>query len=347
MALFKLGQRDEGIALLRRATGAQGDRSTVWLDLAVALRKAGDRAGAEQADERGLAVLPAGVGRESVPALDARPFSYERAEHTFKLVDYDYRACVRYGAGRPPHRELDAIIGAGRNRYAAFIDDVNRLQAEFAAMPASGETLTPPFWLNEWFPPLDGMALFTMLCTRRPRLVVEVGSGFSTGYARWAITRHGLATRLVSIDPHPRYNIGRLVDETIRKPLEQLQPEWFDRLGAGDILFIDSSHRALQNSDVTMFFLDVLPRLAPGVIVHIHDIYLPHDYLAAYLDKLWNEQYLLATALLSGGAGLEILFPCWYASQDPEFSSRLETGLRHGPLSDLRIWGVSFWLRKH
>jgi Methyltransferase domain len=135
-------------------------------------------------------------------------------------------------------------------------------------------------------------------------------------------------------------------DETIRQPLEEVDPKWFDQLSENDILLIDSSHRAFQNSDVTMFFLDVLPRLAPGVIVHVHDIYLPYDYLAAYLEKLWNEQYLLATALLYGGAGLEILFPCWYATQDPDLSSRLGAGLRRGRLSSLYVWGVSFWLRK-
>jgi Methyltransferase domain len=253
---------------------------------------------------------------------------------------------VRYGAGRPPHRELDRIIGAGRDRYAAFIDEIVRRRPDFLDVAESTADAEAPFWFNEWFPPLDGMALHTMLCTRRPRLLVEVGSGLSTRFARRAITLQNLGTRLVSIDPQPRYDIDRLADETIRQPLEEVDPKWFDQLGENDILLIDSSHRAFQNSDVTMFFLDVLPRLAPGVIVHVHDIYLPYDYLAAYLEKLWNEQYLLATALLYGGAGLEILFPCWYATQDPDLSSRLGAGLRRGRLSSLYVWGVSFWLRK-
>jgi tetratricopeptide (TPR) repeat protein len=348
ITVFKLGRREEGIALLRRAAEAQADRPAVWLDLAVALRDGGDRAEAEKAYARGLAVLPADVRRESVPPLDVRPFSTERAQHKFKLVDYEYTARVRYGAGRPPHRELERIIGAGRDRYAAFIDEVVQRRADFLDVAASADDAEGvPFWFNEWFPPLDGMALQTMLCTRRPRLLLEVGSGLSTKFARAAIARHGLGTRIVSIDPQPRYDIDRLVDETIRHPLEEVAPEWFDRLGENDILFIDSSHRAFQNSDVTMFFLDVLPRLAPGVIVHVHDVYLPYDYLAAYLESLWNEQYLLATALLYGGAGLEILFPCWYATQDPELSSRLNAGLRRESLASLHIWGVSFWLRKH
>jgi hypothetical protein len=168
----------------------------------------------------------------------------------------------------------------------------------------------------------------------------------STKFARQAIERHRLGTRIVSIDPQPRAHIDSLVDDKIRRPLEQVEPEWFDRLGEGDILFVDSSHRALQNSDVTMFFLDVLPRLRPGVVVHLHDIYLPYDYTPAYLQLLWNEQYFLAAALLYGAAGIEILFPCWYASRDAELSRRLNQCLRRGPLADLSIHGKSFWLRK-
>jgi hypothetical protein len=154
----------------------------------------------------------------------------------------------------------------------------------------------------------------------------------------------GLATRIVSIDPLPRNAVDSLADEVAQRPLEDVDPEWFDRVAAGDVLFIDSSHRVFQNSDVTALFLDILPRLAPGVIVHLHDVYLPFDYVAGHRDRLWNEQYLLATALLAGGAGLEILFPCWFATQDAELSTRIDARLRQPPLT-FGIHGVSFWLR--
>jgi hypothetical protein len=347
ITLFKLGRHEEGIALMRRAAELERGRASFWFDLAVALRDSGRRAEAGAAYESGLAAVPAGMPRNSIPSLDTRAFSIERADHKFKLVDYDYRARVRYGAGQPPHRDLDRIIGAGRQRYVAFIDEIAQLQADFAALGVAGdEAARVPYWLNTFFRPLDGMALCTMLCTRRPKLFVEVGSGMSTKFARRQIDMHALSTRIVSIDPQPRYDIDSLVDEKIRRPLEDVAPEWFDRLGENDILFVDGSHRAFQNSDVTMFFLDILPRLRPGVVVHLHDIYLPYDYLAALLHLLWNEQYLLATALLFGGAGLEILFPCWYASRDLELSARINERLRQGPLAELSIDGVSFWLRK-
>jgi hypothetical protein len=343
---FKLGRQEEAIALMRRVAEGQGV-AAFWFDLAVALRDSGRRAESETAHREGLAALAAGTQGNAAPALDAQAFSIESGEHAFKLAGDDYRAQPRYGGGRPPHPGLARIIGAGHARYAALIDASAQLQADFAALPIEGDdAATVPYWLNTWFPPLDAMMLQIMLATRRPKLLVEVGSGMSTKFARQAIERHRLGTRIVSIDPQPRAAIDSLVDDKLRLPLEQVEPEWFDRLGEDDILFVDSSHRALQNSDVTMLFLDMLPRLRPGVVVHLHDIYLPYDYAPAYLKLLWNEQYFLAAALLYGATGIEILFPCWYASRDPELSRRLNQCLRHGPLADLSIHGKSFWLRK-
>ncbi len=132
----------------------------------------------------------------------------------------------------------------------------------------------------------------------------------------------------------------------IREPLERCSSEPFESLKSGDILFLDSSHRAFQGSDVTAFFLDILPRLQPGVIVHLHDIYLPFDYISGHVPRLWNEQYMLATALLFGGRSFEILFPCWYAGRDPELSAQAAQLLRVGPLKGVDLYGASFWMRK-
>jgi hypothetical protein len=150
---------------------------------------------------------------------------------------------------------------------------------------------------------------------------------------------------MISIDPQPRNEIDGLVDEIHRSPLEDFNPGFFDKLDDNDILFLDSSHRAFQNSDVTAFFLEIIPRLKPGVIIHIHDIYLPYDYPTGHLRRLWNEQYLLATALLYGGKGLRIIFPCWYVYADPDLSGHLSR-LHQGPLKVLSLQGCSFWLQK-
>jgi hypothetical protein len=81
------------------------------------------------------------------------------------------------------------------------------------------------------------------------------------------------------------------------------------------------------------------------VLVHIHDIYLPDDYISGHVPRLWNEQYLLATALLFGAARFEILFPSWFVGRDPDLAAHAAARLRRGPLADIDLYGASFWMR--
>jgi hypothetical protein len=345
---WKLGQRQAAVARLRAAAAAAPELEVVWNDLAVALRDLAHSEEAETARQEAARLRAVQQpGAAPLSPLDGMTFSVDRAAHSFKVIDYPYTAAIRYGAGRPPHRELDALIGQGRARYEAFVQDLGPLHAYFAEIPLNGAYgAVAPFWFNSWYPPLDAMALTGMLRRHDPRLFVEIGSGTSTKYARRAIAAHGLRTRLVSIDPQPRAEVDRLCDQVIRKPLEQVDPKVFDVLGAGDILFLDSSHRAFQNSDVTVFFLEILPRLKPGVLVHIHDIYLPDDYISGHVARQWNEQYLLAVALLFGAQAFEILFPAWYVGQDPALRAQVQAQVCHGPLAGLDPYGAAFWMRK-
>jgi tetratricopeptide (TPR) repeat protein len=343
IALFKLGRRDEGVADLRAGTIQEPDNPRAWADLAVALRDAGQTEAAEAAYAKALATQsPKGA---TLPLADL-PFSVEQGVHDFTLNDYPYHAHLRYGAGRPAHPELSALIGAGREAYRALLDMWAPLQPDFADVPRGGsyETRTP-FWYNAWFSPLDAIALTGLLRSENPRLMVEIGSGVSTKYARRAVNRYGLRTRLVSIDPEPRNQIDELCDQVIRKPLEQCSVGMFDVLEPGDIFFLDSSHRSFQGSDVTVFFLEILPRLKPGVIVHIHDIYLPYDYIAGHVPRLWNEQYLLAAALLFGPQRFQILFPSWFVGRDPDLMAHAEALFRKGPMAPVDLYGASFWMR--
>lgn len=343
IALFKLGRRDEGIAAIAAAAEQESGNARAWADLAVALRDTGRAEAAEQAYARALAAQAPNL---SAPPLETQVFCTELGSHDFKLVDYPYRAEIRYGAGRPAHPELASLIGSGRQRYRDLLTEWAALQPDFADVPLGGRYDTPtPFWFNSWFTALDAIALTGFLKSRNPALFVEIGSGVSTKFARRAVKTYGLRTRLISIDPQPRNQIDQLCDQVIRKPLEQCGTEMFDALEPGDIFFLDSSHRSFQGSDVTVFFLEILPRLKPGVIVHIHDIYLPYDYISGHLHRLWNEQYLLATALLFGAPRFEILFPCWYVGRDPDLAAHGDSLFRKGPMAEVDLYGASFWLR--
>lgn len=340
VTLFKLGRRNEGLDLLRQATADPDTSPRAWGDLAAALHRVGAEHEAAEAYGRALHGPP-------TPPPDDIAFATERAVHEFKLADYPYRAIVRYGAGRPPHPLLLDLIEQRRGVYAEQLAGVAEIQADFADVPWNGhyETVVP-FWLNGWFPPLDGMILTSMLRRFNPSRFVEVGSGVSTKFARRAVTRYGLRTKLISIDPQPRNEIDTLCDQILRKPLENCDPAMFDVLEPGDVFFLDSSHRAFQGSDVTAFFLDILPRLKPGVIVQIHDIYLPDDYIGGHVERLWNEQYLLAAALLFGSRSFDILFPSWFAGQDNALAGQAAELFRGGPLEGLNLYGASFWMRK-
>jgi hypothetical protein len=343
IALYKLGRRDEGIADISAAAERDAGNPRAWADLAVALRDDGRAEAAAGAYARALAAQSATT---TAPTLADLVFCTEAGAHDFRIVDYPYRAEIRYGAGRPAHPALARIIGEGRERYRGFLTELGELHADFADVPKGGtyEAATP-FWRNAWFSPLDAIALTGMLRRHDPARLVEIGSGVSTKFARRAVAKYGLRTKLTSIDPQPRNEIDRLCDHVIRRPLEQCDTAIFDALEAGDIFFLDSSHRAFQNSDVTVFFLEILPRLKPGVIVHIHDIYLPYDYISGHLHRLWNEQYLLATALLFGAPRFEILFPSWFVGRDPELSAHANALLRQGPMAELDLYGASFWMR--
>jgi hypothetical protein len=207
-----------------------------------------------------------------------------------------------------------------------------------------------PCWMNDWLDGLDTFALYGFVATRNPALYVEVGSGYSTKVVRRAIKDRNLRTKITSIDPNPRTEIDKLCDSVVRQPLEKCDLKVFDSLTASDILFMDGSHRCFMNSDVTVLFLEILPRLKPGVLVHLHDIFLPLDYppyweYQYYPHRYWSEQYLLAASLLAGHSGYEVVLPNHYIS----ITERLAAGL-DGFWSDARLAGVphggsSFWIQ--
>jgi hypothetical protein len=209
-----------------------------------------------------------------------------------------------------------AVLPAARIRLAQIL----RQAPQRALWPEQVDAAYPtmPAWENHFLTPVDMVTLFGMIADLRPSRYVEIGSGMSTRVVHSACTANRLATEILSIDPAPRVDVETLCHRTIRSRLEDQVEFVATLLRSGDILFFDGSHRAFPGSDVTRFFLDLLPRLRPGVVVHIHDIYLPDDYPARAWDRLWSEQYLLAAWLLGGGRGLKILLPCAELCRDLE-----------------------------
>ncbi len=273
--------------------------------------------------------------------LAVKPFFGNR----MVLLDYPVTSVPRWSYSNP-HRELYEIINVNRSRYIEHLKSFLRFTQFFAAIPAQkSPDPSQPNWANEWIPPLDAVALYSFIAIGQPRLFLEVGSGNSTKFARRAVKDHGLSTKIVSIDPRPRVEIDGICDQVVREPVENCELDIFDRLESGDILYVDNSHRALMNSDATVVFLDILPRLKPGVLVHFHDIALPYDYPPEWKDRYYSEQYLLAAYLLARGSRFDILLPNWFVTIDNELKNILVALWQSPEMQNLEIRGGSFWIQ--
>ena len=145
-----------------------------------------------------------------------------------------------------------------------------------------------PRWDQDWFPRLDAAAAYAVVRATKPRRIVEVGSGHSTRFMARAVADGGLDTRITAIDPQPRASIEALPIDWLRVPVQRVPA--FPALGAGDILFIDSSHQLTPGSDVDFLLNAVLPLIPAGVRVHFHDIFIPDDYPAHWGWRRYNEQ---------------------------------------------------------
>lgn len=186
-----------------------------------------------------------------------------------------------------------------------------------------------------------------MLVKYKPKKYIEIGSGNSTKVARKAIKENNLTTEITSIDPCPRASIDHLADKVIRKPLENIPDYKFiiDSLEENDVLFIDNSHSVFPNSVATICFLDILPYLKKGVIVHIHDVYLPYDYPQFMCDRFYNEEYVLAAFMLANPEKYKTILPNYFISEDKELSNIIAPIWNHPNLENVERHGGSFWLQ--
>lgn len=212
-----------------------------------------------------------------------------------------------------PYGRAASIAAAGTNRYPAIAKLLAEREGDFrqtldaihrhgAALAAIGDEPPPsPRWNQDWFSGLDAAAAYSLVRERRPGRIVEVGSGHSTRFMARAIADGGLPTVLTAIDPRPRAALAGLKLEALRMTAQDADESLFAALQPGDMLFIDSSHVLMPGSDVDFLFNRILPRLQPGTLAHVHDIFLPDDYPADWAWRGYNEQNVVA-ALLQGGA---------------------------------------------
>ncbi|MGI8430173.1 MAG: class I SAM-dependent methyltransferase [Solirubrobacteraceae bacterium] len=206
---------------------------------------------------------------------------------------------------------------------------------------------------------IEGQVLHCVVRTLAPPLVVEVGSGASTALIADAAARNVAdgrgASRIVAVDPYaPRQLAGLPGVEVLAQPAQCVKASVFEQLRAGDLLFIDSTHAVKAGSELGRLYLEVLPSLAPGILIQIHDVYLPYLYSPWILSDFWDwQESALLAALLTGNSELEVLCcqsalhnaaPDGLAAILPDYRPlRLEAGL--APKKGEGHYPSSLWLR--
>jgi predicted O-methyltransferase YrrM len=187
-----------------------------------------------------------------------------------------------------------------------------------------------------------------MLRYLRPRQMIEIGSGYSS-LVTARVNREFLdgSMRFTCIEPYPRGFLQAGVPGISHLRVEEVQDaplELFERLGDGDVLFVDTSHTVKTGGDVAWIYGEILPRLSPGVLVHIHDAFIPGEYPQQWVFEGWgwNEIYLIK-AFLAFNSGYRVIFGVQWMLQNhlklidqafPQFHEHRDRG------------GAALWLRR-
>ncbi len=259
--------------------------------------------------------------------------------HVF-VTSYPATPAPRWGWDRPTNGAIESVLQPDRERFEAARETIGPYGEFLATIPVHGDH-NSLHWDNNFWGALDAAFLCASLIERAPAHYVEVGSGYSTMFARHVIETFGLSTTITSIDPTPRAQIDGLCDRVVRQPLQDAPLELFTSLGAGDVVLFDGSHEAYMAADTIVMLLEILPILSPGVLFGFDDVFLPWDYPATWSDRFYGEQYLLASYLLGGGCGSRVVLPAFYLTRGDNDHHRFDSWVPH-----MGSFGKSFWLER-
>ena len=271
------------------------------------------------------------------------------AERGF-FIPYRYAANLTASGARPPYPEIETLFACREAAFGTVLALLDRYAEDL--LQIGTEPAPQPRWDQDWFPRLDAAAAYALVRKHKPRRILEIGSGHSTRFYARAVADGGLDTRIVAIDPAPRAGLSGLSVELRRATLQDLLSakagggdDPFSALNPGDVLSIDSSHILMPGSDVDILLGRILPGLPPGVLIQIHDIFLPDDYPAEWDWRGYNEQLGVLPLLLGGR--FEILFSSRYAvtRMAPALAGSVAMRLPPGPDGAAGTFESSLWLK--
>ncbi|MBX3387667.1 MAG: class I SAM-dependent methyltransferase [Phycisphaeraceae bacterium] len=267
---------------------------------------------------------------------------------------------------QPPPRDLPGIDLRTPDQLALL--DLLAPLAREARFPTERDTSPTGYryWSrNDFFSLTDALVLTALMRHHRPRRIIEIGSGFSSAVMldvrdRFLSTPDAQPCHLTFIEPYPAERLDGLLRPADRQSsrvlvnfVQQVPLATYDELDSGDFLFIDSSHVSKIGSDVNHLFFNVLPRLKPGVLVHVHDIFNGLEYPRHWLDegRRWNEAYLLRAFLQFNSAFHVHLFPNFLGIHEHDRFTRA-LGLTNPPsptstsTAHPERLGAGLWMRR-
>lgn len=251
-----------------------------------------------------------------------------------------YRYAAKMPDTQPVYGELARIFDAKRAVFTDFCQSLDQFSKDFSTFGSVSHSA--PKWEQGWFPRLDGAVAYGLVRMRRPKTIIEVGSGHSTRFMARAIKDGEFICRQVAIDPAPRKAIKTLPVEWCAELLTLNHVNMFAELEAGDIAFFDASHILMPGTDVDLILNRIMPVLKPGVLIHIHDVFLPDPYPKTWLWRGYNEQNALGPLIASGTYNL--VFASAYVA------SRMQAEMAGTKLNDIPFntdfFESSIWLEK-
>ncbi len=249
------------------------------------------------------------------------------------FIPHRYAHLLDPPGAQPPYPAIETLF----QRHAAdFTSVIELLDSQASSLGELDDLLD-----QSWFPALDAAVAYVLVRARKPRRIVEVGSGHSTRVLSRAAAH--ATTEILAIDPEPRADVASLPNVRIlRTPVQAAGADTFAALAKGDLLFIDSSHILMPGSDVDLLLNRVLPALPAGILVHIHDVFLPFDYPAEWGWRNYNEQQGVLP-LLDSGAYKPLFSSVWAERKLGEHLARSAAARLRQPPGSLV---TSLWLEK-
>jgi Methyltransferase domain len=252
--------------------------------------------------------------------------------------------------------EMPGVRANAKKQLVLLATLARRFRKEYEAFPARKPPGSPAhtyYSSNGYFDDIDGYVLYSIVRHFRPSRVIEIGSGNTTYLFAQAIARNRKDDRryrcdLTAIEPYPNEVLKAGfpgLTRLIAKPVQEVPLSEFGKLGKNDILFIDSSHILKIGSDVQYELLEIIPRLAKGVIVHFHDIFLPKEYPQNWVEEMnryFTEQYVLQAFLAFNDSFEILLAPPYLHAHHPR---AMEAAFRS--YHRAQAWTPSnFWIRR-